>query len=216
MMEIAHAIIAKAFSSEVITPGVTTTEDVVWWMRQRVNDQGLGEWFPPTGDVLHCDFGVRAMGLNTDTQHMAYVLKDGETDAPAGLKKALANGNRLQDLVLARMKPGRTGNEVLLDALAAAKGEGLDGSIYTHPIGDHGHGAGPIVGLWDRQQAIPGRGDVALAASTWFSIELQATTPVAEWDGQPVSMMQEEDAALAGDGTIAFVLPRQTRLHLVK
>lgn len=240
MMGIAHAIIAKAFSAEVITPGVTTTEDVVWWMRQRVNDMGLGEWFPPTvdvqrpgvtaksslaetkpvviqrGDVLHCDFGIRAMGLNTDTQHMAYVLKDGESDAPEGLRNALANSNRLQDIVLARMKPGRTGNEVLLDALAAAKAAGLEGTVYTHPIGDHGHGAGPIVGLWDRQQAIPGRGDVKLIPSAWFSIELQATTPVPEWGGQPVSMMQEEDAAIAADGTISFVLPRQTKLHLVR
>jgi Xaa-Pro aminopeptidase len=168
------------------------------------------------GDLLHCDFGIRAMGLNTDTQHMAYVLRDGETDAPEGLKKALASSNRLQDVVLARMKAGRTGNEVLLDALSAAKAEGLDGSVYTHPIGDHGHGAGPIVGLWDRQQAIPGRGDVKLTPSTWFSIELQATTPVPEWGGQPVSMMQEEDAALAEDGTISWILPRQTRLHLVR
>ena len=156
------------------------------------------------------------MGLNTDTQHMAYVLKAGETDAPEGLKKALRASNRLQDLLLARMKPGRTGNEILLDALAAAKADGLDGSIYTHPIGDHGHGAGPIVGLWDRQQAIPGRGDVKLSPSTWFSIELQATTPVPEWGGQPVSMMQEEDAAVAEDGAVSFVLPRQTRLHLVR
>ena len=105
---------------------------------------------------------------------------------------------------------------MLLDALAAAKAEGLEGSVYSHPIGDHGHGAGPIVGLWDRQTAIPGRGDVKIVPSTWFSIELQATTPVPEWGGQPVSMMQEEDAAIADDGTIAWVLPRQTKFHLVR
>ena len=153
MQEIAHAIIARAFSSEVITPGKTTTEDVVWWMRQTVNDLGLGEWFPPDvdlqrpgmpfdsplaerkgvvierGDVLHCDFGIRALGLVTDTQHMAYVLKEGETDAPEGLKAALRNSNRLQDLLLSRMKPGKTGNEVLALTLAAMKAEGIDGSV---------------------------------------------------------------------------------------
>ena len=240
MQQIAHAIIARAFSSEVITPGKTTTEDVVWWMRQTVNDLGLGEWFPPDvdlqrpgmpfgsplgdrkgivierGDVLHCDFGIRALGLVTDTQHMAYVLKEGETDAPEGLKAALRNSNRLQDLLLSRMKPGKTGNEVLAGTLAAMKDEGIDGSVYSHPIGDHGHGAGPLIGLWDRQQGVPGRGDVPLVPNSWFAIELQATTPVPEWKGQTVRSAQEEDAVLGEDGTVRWALERQTKFHLVR
>jgi len=240
MQQIAHAVIARAFSSEVITPGKTTTEDVVWWMRQTVNDLGLGEWFPPSvdlqreglaadgplgerkalvierGDVLHCDFGIRAMGMTTDTQHMAYVLREGETDAPEGLKAALKNSNRLQDLHLARMKPGKTGNEVLAETLAAMKAEGIDGSVYSHPIGDHGHGAGPVIGLWDRQQGVPGRGDVPLLPNSWFAVELQATTPVPEWKGQKVRSSQEEDAILGEDGTARWALERQTKLHLVR
>ena len=240
MQQIAHAVIARAFSSEVITPGKTTTEDVVWWMRQTVNDLGLGEWFPPSvdlqreglaadgplgerkalvierGDVLHCDFGIRAMGMTTDTQHMAYVLREGETDAPEGLKKALARSNRLQDLQLARMKPGKTGNEVLAETLAAMKAEGIDGSVYSHPIGDHGHGAGPVIGLWDRQQGVPGRGDVPLLPNSWFAVELQATTPVPEWNGQKLRSSQEEDAILGEDGTARWALERQTKFHLVR
>lgn len=242
MMQIVHGLIGRAFSNEVITPGKTTTEDVVWWLRQRVNDLGLGEWFPPSvsvqrpgqgarefvatadrqgvviqrGDHLHTDFGIYAMGLATDTQHVGYVLKAGEQDAPAGLKKALENSNRLQDLLLARMKPGRSGNEVLADTLAAMKAEGIDGTVYTHPIGDHGHGAGPLIGLWDRQQGVPGRGDVPLLPSTWFSIELQATTPVPEWGGQTVRSAQEEDVVLGEDGSVSWVLDRQTRYHLVR
>ena len=240
MMAISHALIARAFSSEVIRPGVTTTDDVVWWLRQRVNDMGLGEWFPPTidvqrpghgaasviadhqavviqrGDHLHCDFGIYAMGLATDTQHVAYVLKEGETDAPEGLKRALLNSNRLQDIVLERMKPGRTGNEVLADALAAMQAAGLKGSVYSHPIGDHGHGAGPLIGLWDRQEGVPGRGDVPILPSTWFSIELEARTPVPEWGGQEVRSAQEEDAALDAGGAITWVRERQTRYHLVR
>jgi Xaa-Pro aminopeptidase len=240
MQQIARAIIARAFSSEVITPGKTTTEDVVWWMRQTVNDLGLGEWFPPTvdlqreglgaegplgerkalvigrGDVLHCDFGIRAMGMNTDTQHMAYVLKEGEADAPEGLKKALLESNRLQDLLLSRMKPGRTGNEVLAGTLAAMKAEGIEGSVYSHAIGDHGHGAGPLIGLWDRQQGVPGRGDVPLVPNSWFAIELQATMPVPEWKGQKVRSSQEEDAVLGEDGTVRWALERQTKFHLVR
>jgi Xaa-Pro aminopeptidase len=240
MMRIVHALVARAFSSEVITPGKTTTEDVVWWLRQQVRDMGLGEWFPPSvsvqrsgsgarsnlaeredvvierGDHLHTDFGIKAMGLATDTQHVGYVLREGETDAPEGLRRALLNSNRLQDLLLERMRPDRTGNEVLAETLAAMKAAGIDGTIYTHPIGDHGHGAGPLIGLWDRQDGVPGRGDVRLRPSTWFSIELQATTPVPEWAGQPLRSPQEEDAVLGEDGRMSWVLERQTRYHLVR
>jgi Xaa-Pro aminopeptidase len=168
------------------------------------------------GDHLHTDFGLTAMGLATDTQHVGYVLKPGERDAPAGLRQALANSNKLQDLLLERMKPGRTGNEVLADTLSAMRAAGLEGTVYTHPIGDRGHGAGPLIGLWDRQEGVPGRGDVLLLPSTWFSIELQATTPVPEWNGQPLRSAQEEDAVLNADGTISWVLERQTRYHLVR
>jgi Xaa-Pro aminopeptidase len=240
MMTIVHGLIARAFSSEVVTPGKTTTDDVAWWLRQRVNDMGLGEWFPPSvsvqrrglgarsviadresvvierGDHLHTDFGIYAMGLATDTQHVGYVLRPGETDAPEGLKRALANSNRLQDLLLERMRPGHTGNEVLADTLAAMKAAGIDGTVYTHPIGDHGHGAGPLIGLWDRQQGVPGRGEVKLIPSSWYSIELQATTAVPDWDGQAVRSAQEEDAVLGEDGRVSWVLPRQTQYHLVR
>jgi Xaa-Pro aminopeptidase len=240
LMRIAHGLIARAFSNEVITAGKTTTADVEWWLRQHVNDLGLGEWFAPTvevqrrgvkpgaivsergevviqrGDHLHVDFGIHALGLATDTQHVGYVLREGETDAPAGLRRALENSNRLQDLLLERLRPGRTGNEVLADVLAAAKREGLTATVYTHPIGDHGHGAGPLIGLWDRQDGVPGRGDVKVLPSTWFSIELEATTPVPEWGGQAVRSAQEEDAMLDESGRISWVLPRQTKYLLVR
>jgi Xaa-Pro aminopeptidase len=237
LMEVVWAVIDTAFSNKVITPGKTTTDDVVWWMRQRVNDLGLGTWFHTDvdvqrrgqdlsasadavviqrGDVLHCDFGITALGLNTDTQHMGYVLREGERDAPEGLKRALLNSNRLQDILLAEMRTGRTGNEVLASALGAMRSAGINGTIYTHPIGDRGHGAGPLIGLWDHQEGVPGRGDVPLLPATWFSIELQATTPVPEWGGQPVRSAQEEDAELGADGTMRWILRRQTAFHIVK
>ena len=238
--ETVHSLLQRGFSSEVITPGKTTNLDVVWWLRQRVADQGFGTWFQPTvrvqrkgrpdvgnlaedsgviiqrGDVLHVDFGLVGMGLATDTQHMGYVLRDGETEVPAGIQKALANTNRMQDLLLARMKAGRTGNEVLADTLAAMREEKIKGTIYTHPIGDHGHGAGPLVGLWDRQEGVPGRGDVKIIPNMWFSIELGGRTLVPEWDNQELFVGQEEDAAIDKDGNISWVLRRQTRYHLVK
>ena len=231
-----HEIISAAFSNLVIAPGVSTTADVVWWMRQRVNDLGLGTWFQPSvevqrkgvkdadlgdapviqrGDVLHCDFGITAMGLNTDTQHMAYVLKDGESEAPEGLRNALVRANRLQDILLEQTKVGKTGNEVLRDVLTQMKKDGLDGTMYSHPIGDHGHAAGPLIGLWDYQDGVPGRGDVPVLANMWFSTELQVTSPVKEWNDQRVSMALEEEAEVTKDGVMRWELRRQTELHLI-
>lgn len=240
MMETVHWLLGRALSNEVITPGRTTTEDVVWWLRQQVNDLGLGTWFHPSvrvqraassgvqllseehpvvierGDVLHVDFGITAMRLNTDTQHMGYVLRQGETDVPMGIKQALKNANRLQDLLLERIKPGLSGNDVLAATLSAMKAEGINGTVYTHPIGDHGHGAGPLIGLWDRQSGMPGRGDVLILPESWFSIELQATSPVKEWGGKGLFVGLEEDAVIDAGGRISWVLPRQTEYHLVK
>ena len=236
LMEVVWGVIDTAFSSRVITPGRTTTDDVAWWMRQRVNDLGFGTWFHTDvdvqrrgrdlsdsgavvierGDVLHCDFGITALGLNTDTQHMGYVLRRGENDVPEGLKRALENSNRLQDILLAEMRPGRTGNEVLAAALAQMRAAGINGTIYTHPIGDRGHGAGPLIGLWDHQEGVPERGDVPLVPNSWFSIELQATTPAAEWDSQGIRSAQEEDAELGPDGRMRWILRRQTEFHIVK
>jgi hypothetical protein len=232
--ETVHAIISQAFSNAVIEPGVTTTEDVVWWLRQKVNDLGMTTWFQTSvsrnggdgwvegddqviqeGDLLHTDFGVIAQRLKTDTQHLGYVLKDGETEAPAGLQQCLATSNRLQDILLSHMEPGLTGNEILAGALDQMRTEGIDGTIYTHPIGDHGHGAGPLIGLWDKQDGVPHRGDVAIRPSTWHSIELQATSPVPEWGGTAVSCRQEEEAYLDTEGARHWVYRRQSRLHLI-
>lgn len=236
MMKTVHAIIAEAFSNKVITPGKTTTQDVVWWMRQKTHDLGFGTWFQTSvsvqrrgeelsnnpnpviqrGDVLHCDFGIYAMRLATDTQHMGYVLREGETDVPAGIKKTLANSNRLQDIVLQHLRVGLTGNQILAAARAQMEREGINGAIYCHPIGEHGHGAGPLIGLWDRQMGVPGRGDTPVLPNTWFSIELQATTPVPEWNNQPVRSAQEEEVAIDASGKVEWVFQRQTKFHLVR
>lgn len=229
-------LVGRMYSSEVIKPGVTRTSDLVWWWRQQVNDLGLGTWFQPSidvqrkgvsaeqlgedpiiqkGDVLHCDVGITALRLNTDTQHMAYVPLDGETDAPAGLKQALKNANRLQDILFEETRVGRTGNEILASTLAKMKSEKLDGTVYSHPIGMHGHGAGPLIGLWDYQEGVPGRGDAKVIPSMWYSAELQVTTPVSEWGNQPVRVAQEEDFIIDAEGKLRWALRRQAAWHLV-
>ena len=166
--------------------------------------------------MLHTDVGICYLRLCTDTQEMGYVLRLGEEEPPAGLRNALAVGNRWQDLLTGAFETGRTGNEILIAARAAVEEQEIVGSIYTHPIGFHGHGAGPLIGLWDRQDGVPGRGDVPIRAGTWHSIELQASTPVTEWNGQPVRMMLEEEAALGHDGQMRWVLRRQDQFHLVR
>jgi hypothetical protein len=240
IVELGHAIIAEAFSTRVIQPGITTTDDVVWWMRQKMLDLGLEAWFQPTvdiqahgeargplatqdksrrilirpGDMLHCDMGFVYLGLCTDQQQLAYVLRPGESDAPEGLKAGLADGNRLQDIHCEAMKAGRAGNEVLRLALDKAKSEGITPMIYTHALGYHGHAAGPIIGLWDRQGGVPERGDYELFDDTCYSIELNVKKTVPEWDDQEVLFGLEEDAAFSCGG-VYWLDGRQTAFHLI-
>jgi hypothetical protein len=239
IVALGHQIIAEAFSSRVIRPGITTTEDVVWWMRQTMQDAGLAAWFPPTidiqaqgdlpsmpgmhgtsrttilpGDMLHCDVGFIYLGLATDQQQLAYVLKPGETDAPEGLKAGLAAGNRFQDIHLEQMKLGRSGNDVLHAVLDQATSEGIKPSLYTHPLGFHGHAAGPVIGLWDHQEGVPGRGDYEVYDDTCYSIEFNVRSDVPEWGGQEVVFALEEDAALSG-GKARFLDGRQEQFHLI-
>lgn len=237
MQELVWSLTGRMFSNEVITPGRTRTSDLVWWWRQQVHDLGLGTWFQPSvdvqrkgataaeigddpviqrGDLLHCDVGITVARLNTDTQHLAYVLLPEETDAPEGLQRALANSNALQDITMEEIRPGRSGNEILAASLARIKAKGIEGTLYSHPIGLHGHGAGPLIGLWDYQDGVPGRGDAKVIPRMWFSIELQTTTPVPEWDGQRVRMAQEEDAVIGAGSEVRWALRRQDKLFLVR
>jgi Xaa-Pro aminopeptidase len=236
VMRIAHQVIAEAFSNRVIVPGVTTNDDVRWWMRQRVAELGLGQWFHPSiniqregglpdrpghgwvierGDMLHTDFGIVYMGYSTDTQHNAYVLRPGETDAPAGLKAGLVAANRMQDLTMQYAVLGGTGNEALAGALRDGRAEGLAPRVYCHAVGYHGHAAGPPIGMTDYQGGVPVRGDYVFHANTWHSIELSATVAVPEWGGQEVRFALEEDAALLEDGW-DWVDGRQTEFYLIR
>lgn len=239
IVALGHQIIAEAFSPRVIRPGITTTEDVVWWMRQTMHEAGLAAWFPPTidiqapgepprlpgthgsgrqtilpGDMLHCDMGFIYLGLATDQQQLAYVLKPGETDVPDGLKAGLAIGNRFQDIHLEQMKLGRSGNDVLHAVLEQSTGEGIKPSLYTHPLGYHGHAAGPVIGLWDHQEGVPGRGDYEVYDDTCYSIEFNIRTDVPEWGGQEAIFALEEDAALSG-GKAYMLDGRQETFHLI-
>ena len=242
LVTITHDIIDDAFSEKVIIPGKTTTEDVVWFMRQKVTDMGLETWFHPTidlqrsnqklkshiysfskgdtdkviqkGDLLHCDFGITYIGLNTDCQQHAYVLKDEETEVPEFLAMAFKKGNRLQDILTTTMQEGKTGNEILLSSLATAKSEGLRPSIYTHPLGKYGHSAGTTIGMWDSQGGVPFKGDYSLHKNTAYAIELNVTVTISEWQ-KDIRIMLEE-AWFYGDNFFEYVNERQTEIKPIK
>ena len=241
LVAITKDIIREAFSSKVITPGKTTSDDVVWWMRQKVTDLGLETWFHPTvdiqrkeealknhieafssgyadqlilpGDLLHCDFGISYLGLNTDCQQHAYVLKTGETSAPAYLQQALAKGNRLQDILTSNFETGRSGNDILAASLTQAKDEGLRPSIYTHPLGTYGHSSGPTIGMWDSQEGVPGAGDYKLFPQTVYAIELNTTVAIPQWE-KDIRIMLEE-VGYWGEEGFRYVNGRQTDLLLI-
>ena len=240
---LARQTIATAFSSAVITPGVTTVDDLAWFIRGEFERHGLEPWFHPDinlqrrgivydadapfhgeydgdlvierGDVLHTDVGLCYLGLCTDTQEMGYVLHAGETAAPAGLNEAFAVGNRWQDLLTDAFRTGRTGNEILEAAHRSTDRAGINDSIYTHPLGVYGHAPGPTIGMWDNQGPTAVRGDWPLHPMTGYAIEGNVKVPVAEWDGQVVQMKLEQSAWFDGD-TVRYLAGRQTALHLVR
>ncbi|RMA58661.1 M24 family metallopeptidase [Ulvibacter antarcticus] len=242
LVSITHEIIDEAFSAKVITAGVTTTDDVVWWLRQKVTDMGLETWFHPTidvqrdsealkshiesfskakkediiipGDLLHCDFGITYIGLNTDCQQHAYVLKETEQQVPGFLSEAFSKGNRVQDIFTSNFASGRSGNEILLQSLSEAKKEGLQPSIYTHPLGTYGHSAGPTIGMWDSQGGVPGTGDYLLYPNTVYAIELNTTVNIAQWN-KDIRIMLEE-AGYFGEKGFRYVNGRQQSIKVIK
>ena len=243
LVTITHDIIAEAFSEKVITPGVTTTTEVEWWMRQKVTDLGLETWFHPTidvqrtndelvshlysfsgrpdnltivpGDLLHCDFGITYLRLNTDCQELAYVLKPEEKKAPDFLINGLKEGNRVQDFLTQNMITGRTGNEILAKSLADAKAAGLRPAIYTHPLGLYGHSAGTTIGMWDSQGGVKKDDgeNYPLNPNTVYAIELNTTITIPEWK-RDIRIMLEE-AGFYGENGFRYVNGRQTKLLLI-
>jgi len=166
------------------------------------------------GDLIHVDFGISYLGLATDTQQHAYVLQSGESRAPKGLRAGLSKANRLQDIVTGSFQAGKSGNAVLAAARKEAEEAGLRAMIYSHPIGYHGHGAGPMIGMWDQQDGVPGKGEYPLRADTAWSIELNVKAEVPEWGDQTVLFMLEEDAVFDGEA-VGYLDGRQTRFHLL-
>ncbi|RUO39702.1 M24 family metallopeptidase [Idiomarina aquatica] len=238
---VARGVIAEAFSNKTITPDVTTTDDVAWYIRERFEKLGLEPWFMPyvtfqrqghrcddnmpfcstgngiikRGDVLHTDVGICYLAMCTDTQEMAYVLKHDENEAPQGLTDALATGNRWQDILTTEFVAGRSGNQILAATIKASQAAGINSSTYTHPIGFYGHAPGPTIGMWDNQGPTPVRGDWPLHANTAYAIEGNIKQSVPEWDGQMIQIMLEQTTFFDGD-KVLYSAGRQTQWHLIR
>lgn len=238
LQTIANNIIADGLSEKVITPGVTTTDDVVWWYRERIKELKLDTWFHPSvdiqradpasqgqlrsfavkadsevimpGDMLHIDFGISYLRLNTDTQQLAYVLKLGENEVPQYLKDAMKVGNRLQDILTSQFVTGRTGNQILRETRKVMESEGIKGSIYSHPLGMHGHASGPTIGMWDNQGDTPGAGDYPLYPNTVYAIELNAVVFLKEWNKE-LRVQLEEGAFFDGE-KVTYLNGRQIEI----
>lgn len=240
VVSLARSVIAEAFSNKGITPGVTTTDDVAWYIRERFAQLDLPVWFMPyvnlqrpgvvcgadspfcgtsgviqRGDLLHTDVGICYLQLCTDTQEMAYVLKNGETAVPAGLTAALATGNRWQDLLTKEFKTGRSGNEILAATQKAAAKAKINHSTYTHALGFVGHAPGPTIGMWDNQGPTPVQGDWPLYANTAYAIEGNIKQAVPEWNNQLVQIKLEQSAYFDGK-QVVYLAGRQTQWHLVR
>lgn len=241
VVTIARRVIAEAFSNKVITPGVTTTDDIAWYLRERFEELQLRPWFQPyvniqrqgdettksdvfigfegrvvlPGDILHTDVGICYLNQCTDTQEMAYVLKMNETDVPLGLKEAMAVGNRWQDVLTNNFKTGLTGNQILSNTIKDSEQQGILSSIYTHPLGFVGHASGPTIGMWDNQGPTPVQGDWPLYPNTAYAIEGNVKVQIPEWDDQWVQIKLEQSAVFDGD-KVWYLAGRQTEWHLIR
>jgi len=234
-----YDILRRAFSNEVITPGTTTLMDVHYWItaeRKRQNFDfnfnasldiqrfvdgkvvSLDDADDPIierGDVLHVDFGVRLAGLVTDQQKMAYVLRPGETAAPAGLVKAFADSQRAAEIHAAELIPGRTGIDIKTRSEAAAKTEGIDLLVYSHVQGYWVHDAGTWT-VFDWPERYGAHPRTPLHPGVWFSLEFRTRTAVPEWNNQLVAMQREEDMIIPASGPARYTAGPQTELWIIK
>ena len=225
-------ILKEMLSPSVIHPGVTTAADLEWWAMQRCVDLGLKPWFPflaairrsdaaglsgdiviQAGDIIHFDIGFEYLGLCNDIQVNAYVLRRGETEPPSSIIALFEKGKRLQDIHAEELVVGRTGNEVLTASLARAEAEGINGMIYSHPLGFHGHAAGPSVGRVDNQKFLKSSGELCVNDNTCYAMELNVYGKIPEWGGQQLMLGIETDVVLNG-GRVEYFY-RQDKLFLV-
>ena len=244
--ELARRLADRALSNEIITPGVTTLEDVAWWMANELQSRALGSSFEmpsvyitgprgieatsndriiQRGDLLMIDWGVGYLNTWTDVKRVAYVLKPGETTAPAGVQKAFDNALAVRRVIRNTIKAGPTAGEMLTQVTAAIEAAGfrmqgtfnevtndqrVEVMIGCHSIGDRGHGSGPSIAWFN-----PAQHPFPIKPFNPFSIELFAWTPVPEWGGAKARIPLEDDAIVTERG-VEWFYPINERIRLIK
>ncbi|MCU0683186.1 MAG: M24 family metallopeptidase [Polyangiaceae bacterium] len=240
LVELTDETVREALSSAVIAPGKTRVGDVRAWLYDRLWALGLRTWFQPDlrvqragaeggtsrgflavaredmvierGDLVHIDFGISYLGLHTDWQRMAYVLREGETEAPAGLTRVLADANALQDALRQASRPGRPSAEVYEATMTAMRERGITARVYSHPLGNQGHALGAAI---DFRSGARDEAPKPLRLGSYLAMELGAEGAPPEWGGQKVFAMQEDPVYLTDEGWQFFV-PRQEAFYLIK
>ena len=167
------------------------------------------------GDLVHLDFGICYMGLDSDWQKMAYVLREGESDVPEGLKRAMANTNALQNALVQASRPGLTGGEAYEATMAEMERQGIEAMIYSHPLGNHGHGLGASIDFRSARRSDQDRPARRLRRGSYIAIELNTSTPLPEWDNETVTIMAEDPAHLRDEGWV-FFRPRQEEFYVIR
>ena len=244
--EMSREIAERAFSNEVITPAVTTLEDVAWWMWDQLLARGLDSSFDmpsvyitgPTGieasssdriiqrgDLLMIDWGVGFLDFYTDMKRVAYVLRDGEIEPPAGIRHAFERAMQVRDIMKASIKPAPTAQEAVDATWAAIEAAGFnriafnqptddpgvtDVVIGPHSVGNWGHGFGPSLAFFN-----PTRLTYELRPGTLISVELFAYTANPDWDGAKVRIPLEDDAVVTERG-VEWLYPVTRRILVIK
>ncbi len=238
-------IAQTALSNVVITPGETRAEDIKWFFEETIAELGVGgvPWFeihvavqrydPDTGemipyvhpapndlvfrrgDIIHLDCGFDYIGFASDWQKVAYILRDGEDDVPEGLKTALGNANLVHEAFASEPRPGMTGWEATLAIAARLEGVDFLPSLYSHPIGYHGHALGPNINARDMDLSSPPERDSHLRNGAYRSIEFSATSAVPEYGGSRVTIPMEDDGYLTPDG-YEYFRPYQTEWYVIR
>ena len=243
--ELSRHIAERALSNEVIAPGVTTLEDVAWWMMEQLHSRGLGTSFGmpsvyitgpegieatssdriiQRGDVLMIDWGVGLMNFFTDMKRIAYVLREDETEPPASYVRAFDQGVKAREIVRRTIRPGITAQENYERIYRALAEEGFVQIEFNQPssggetdvvIGSHSVG-NLGHGIGPSIATFnPLRFTFEVRPTNLLSIELFAYSPIPEWGGRKLRIPLEDDALVTERG-VEWVYPANSRILVVK
>lgn len=240
-----YRLAERALSNEVIVPGVTSLEDVAWWMLEQLFQSGLESSFGmpsiyitgpkgieatsnsriiQRGDILMLDWGVGLMGMYTDMKRMAYVLKEGEKEVPKSIQLAFDKAIEARKVVTDNIKVGITAKQNEDNIYAALKAAGFNRIEFNKPIADKKTDV--IIGCHSVGDWGHGTGpsiaffnpvqlNYVVKPTNFLSIELFAYTPIPEWGGSKLRIPLEDDAVVTTRG-VEWIYPVNRQVLLIR